>query len=79
MKQVAWIIFGCFALMASSQSASFDCAKAQNKVEYLICNNPEISKLDDDLNAAYNKAILEGTRIDAIRQSQKQWLSLIHI
>jgi len=74
MKQVAWIIFGCFSLMASSQAASFDCAKAQNKVEYLICNNPEISKLDDDINAAYNKAIQEGTRIDAIRQSQRQWI-----
>lgn len=39
-----------------------------------ICDNPEISKLDDDLAASY-KAALQGQRqVEAIKQAQRQWI-----
>jgi uncharacterized protein len=74
MKQIAWIIFGCLALTASSLAASFDCSKAVTTVEHLICDNPEISKLDDELNAQYKLALQDHTRAEATKFSQKQWL-----
>lgn len=64
----------CTLCAFSARGASFDCGKAQRKVEHLICDNPEISKLDDDLAASY-KAALQGQRqVDAIKQAPKQWL-----
>src|SRR5215472_14292419 len=45
------------AFIGTSQAASFDCAKAQTKVEKLICSNPTLSKADDALAAAYKKAM----------------------
>lgn len=74
MKQITWIIAGYFALTAPLQAASFDCDKAATTIEHLICDNPTLSKLDDDLDAEYKKALQDHTRADATRLSQKQWL-----
>jgi uncharacterized protein len=52
MKRTKWIFIGWLVCL-TAQAASFDCAKAQSKVEHLICDNPEISKLDEELNAAH--------------------------
>lgn len=60
--------------LASAQAASFDCGKAQAKVEHLICDNPEISKLDDELAAAYKMALQDQAQPEAVKQAQKQWL-----
>lgn len=68
------LILGCLMLAASAQGASFDCGKAGTKVEHLICDNPEISKLDEEMNAAYKAALQDQTRADATRFAQKQWL-----
>jgi hypothetical protein len=38
-------LLGCLVLASAAQAASFDCGKAQTKVEHLICDNPELSKL----------------------------------
>ncbi|MEO7622242.1 MAG: lysozyme inhibitor LprI family protein [Gallionella sp.] len=73
MKQIFWMVLG-WLLLASAQAASFDCGKAQSKVEHLICDNPEISKLDDDLSASYNAALQDQAQAKAIKQEQKQWL-----
>ena len=74
MKQVtsiamAWLVLGCPAY-----AASFDCAKAQTQVENLICADAELSKLDDDLAAAYIAALKKKPPVTSIRQSQKTWL-----
>lgn len=74
MKQISWMVLGWLLLLASAQAASFDCAKVQSKVEHLICDNPEISKLDDILAASYKAALQDQTKADAIKQTQKQWM-----
>lgn len=74
MKRTIWIVFGLLALSLTAHAASFDCAKAGTKVEKLICDNPEISKLDEELDALYKIALRDPTRADATRFSQKQWI-----
>lgn len=63
-----------FTFVPSAQGASFDCGKASTKVEHIICDNAEISKLDDELNAAYKAAIQDKPQAEAIKRAQKQWM-----
>jgi uncharacterized protein len=67
-------LFGSMAMSLTVQAASFDCAKAQSKVEHLICDNPDISKLDEALSAAYKTAIRDKTKAETIKQAQKGWV-----
>ena len=55
-------------------AASFDCMKAQSEVEHLICDNPELSKLDDEMLAAYKATLKDEKDKEAVRQSQINWL-----
>jgi uncharacterized protein YecT (DUF1311 family) len=61
-------------IAGNGQAASFDCAKASTKIEKIICDNPEISKLDDELSASYKTALQDEKQADAIREAQKQWI-----
>jgi uncharacterized protein YecT (DUF1311 family) len=61
-----------FAL--SAHAASFDCAKARTKVEHIICDTPEISKLDDELNTAYKAALQDVKQAVIVKQAQKRWM-----
>lgn len=74
MKRTTLIVFGWLVLSLTAQAASFDCAKAVTKVEKLICGDAELSKLDEELNAAYKAALQDGTQADATKQAQKQWM-----
>ncbi len=38
-------------------AASFDCTKATSEVEKLICQNPELSRLDEEMAQIYQKAL----------------------
>ncbi len=61
-------------LISAVQAASFDCAKAQTKVEKLICADAELFKLDEDLAAAYARALKANGSVAATRHAQKQWI-----
>lgn len=65
-------LFGLLALPA--QGASFDCGKAATKVEKIICGDHELSKLDEELSAAYKAALQNEKQADSIKQAQKQWM-----
>jgi len=76
MKRIAWVILGWSALLATTQAASFDCAKASSNIEKLICSNPKLSTLDEELDKSY-KGALSNSRLgktDQIVSAQKQWL-----
>lgn len=66
---IVWLVLGITA-----QAASFDCGKAQRKVEHLICDNPGISKLDEELNTAYKAAQQDKQQADITKKAQKQWM-----
>jgi len=55
-------------------AASFDCGKAHSPMEKLICSDANLSKLDDDLAAAYKQAITASQSKSTITQWQRAWL-----
>lgn len=67
-------MFACLISVVPVHAASFDCGKAHTKVEKLICVDTELSKLDDELNAAYKTVLQDMKNAAAIRQTQKQWM-----
>lgn len=79
MKRIALVILGLLALFTTAQAASFNCAKAQTKVEKIICIDAELSKLDEELNAAYKSALLDEKQADSVKQVQKQWMKTRNI
>lgn len=78
IKRRAWfaatLLLGCLMLVIPAHAASFDCAKAATKVENLICGDTALSKLDEELNAAYKAALQDEGQAGSIKQAQKQWV-----
>jgi hypothetical protein len=50
-------VFLLFMTAVNTNAAGFDCSKAMSDVEKLICDDDELSKLDESLNEAYRKAL----------------------
>ncbi len=61
------------ALALPAQAASFDCAKASHAVEKLVCANPTLSKLDEDLAQAFKQRLALVLDKTALRGQQKDW------
>lgn len=59
------LLIGAFATTANA--ASFDCKLAQGKVETMICADSGLSKLDEQLSAAYTQIV----RMSGDKQSEK--------
>lgn len=76
MNKLVLIVFGWCVLGMPAQAASFDCAKADTNTEKLICENPVISKLDDELGKAYQEALSKANEEQKQRlvAEQKHWL-----
>jgi uncharacterized protein YecT (DUF1311 family) len=74
VKKIILIVLGWLVLGGAAQAASFDCAKAGTKVEKLICGDSELSKLDEELNAAYKTALQDASQADTLKKAQQQWL-----
>ena len=58
------------AATPASTSPSFDCRNATTAVEKLICNNPDLSKLDVSLAETYKEAL---SKDRSIRDDQRAW------
>jgi len=70
MRILLVLLLSLAALDATA--ASFPCAKAKSKVEKLICADAGLSKLDEELAAAFRHA---ATDWDATAEDQRNWLS----
>ena len=68
---VLLITFSC-----TVQAVSYECGKAIEEVEKLVCSYPSISKLDDELNKLYQKVLskAEETQKQRLITEQKHWL-----
>lgn len=75
MKQALWIFLNSITLLASAHAAGFDCTKATSQVEKLICSDGELSKLDDDMAAAYRATTAAPVMADQVRVDQRKWLT----
>lgn len=70
-------ILSLLALVSvSTFAASFDCGKAKYPTELFICENPVVSKLDDELNALYRTVLSKADEADkkALIEQQRHWL-----
>lgn len=67
-------VLGWMAMTLSAQAASFDCRKAGTQIEKFICADAELSKLDEQLSAAYKTALQDEKQADTVKQAQKQWI-----
>ena len=56
---------------------SFDCSKASNGQERLICSDRELSKLDVDLSNAYATARQLTSDLQALRAAQRDWIKSV--
>ncbi len=55
-------------------AASFNCAKAASEREKLICTDAALSRLDDDLGAAFASATARLGDMSFVRTWQREWL-----
>jgi len=57
-------------------AASFDCSKASTPQEKAVCADPKLSKLDDDLAAAYRNVLaqLSPAGAEEVRQDERAWV-----
>ncbi|MEH6757527.1 MAG: TIR domain-containing protein [Parasphingorhabdus sp.] len=56
------------------EGPSFNCAKASQRVEFLICNTPDLAKLDRTLSTVYSKAMAAaGPNSSRLRKQQRIW------
>lgn len=70
-------LFALQSFVLPVQAASFDCAKANSKVERMICNDIELSKLDDELNRTYQQRIELSNDKQNETKEQRRWLKEI--
>ncbi len=61
--------------MPVAQSASFNCVKAQSAVEHAICDNPTLSRLDDELSDLYSEAKDINENNELLLNEQVGWLA----
>lgn len=61
--------------LSLAEAASFDCALAKTAMERGICNNPDLSHLDDRLAVAYRTSLEKAGDPHVLRSAQRAWLS----
>jgi uncharacterized protein len=75
MIRLVWIFLCGVFLPSAVHAASFDCQKAASPIEKLICHDPQLSKNDEDLAAAYTKALNDAADPAGIKKRQREWLA----
>ena len=75
MKVVLFLILTLFASGATF-AASFDCTRATSKMEKAICASPELSRMDEALDASYKaaKERLSAQASGILTKGQVSWL-----
>ncbi|MEM5427215.1 lysozyme inhibitor LprI family protein [Cupriavidus oxalaticus] len=58
---------------ATAFAPSFDCAKASNGPERLICSNQELAELDVELVQAYKRLLSAAPDKDSVKKEQNSW------
>jgi uncharacterized protein YecT (DUF1311 family) len=83
MIRLAAALLGLMVLVFTSSlgaspaaAASFDCAKARTKVEKLICADPQLSRQDSEVAAAYGEALKtwDGKIAAYVKMTQRGWV-----
>lgn len=67
-------IYFFLLLNVSLFGVSFDCAKATTKVEKMICTNPVLSALDENLSKAFKEALKATDDKEQLKKEQFLWM-----
>ena len=62
---------------APQNIASFNCQKAESRIEKMICSNPETARLDVNLSAAYKQALANSQNQEELKTAQLTWLATV--
>ena len=73
------LAIGALALPGAGQAASFDCAKASTPTEHAICDNPQLSTLDDQTSGLYyslisGDTVLKNGSVADVKAQQEKFL-----
>jgi len=60
--------------VSTAQAVSFDCQKAKTFIEKSICQNPDLSQLDDELGSLYQLALTDNKNPAVFKKQQLGWL-----
>jgi uncharacterized protein len=76
----AAVLCAGLAAAGAGHAASFDCAKASTPTEHAICDNPQLSMLDDQVAGLYYTLISGGApqataSIDDVKKQQAAFLT----
>lgn len=74
MDKLYALLFAIFAF-GNCYAASFDCYKAKGKVEELICEDEELSRLDELLLETYKAVLAVVLDQGALKADQRRWIS----
>jgi uncharacterized protein len=61
--------------MTCAQAATFDCKKASNFAEKVICSDSRLTSMDDQLGRLYKDALAASSNSETLKTEQKAWLS----
>ncbi|WNL30496.1 lysozyme inhibitor LprI family protein [Aliarcobacter cryaerophilus] len=75
MKRISLLCFLSGLVFANVVfGASFNCSKASNKIEVMICSDAELSALDDNLSKIYKQVLNETDNKEYIKSEQMKWI-----
>lgn len=77
MHIVRAILICLLCIAFKCHATSFDCEKKLTIVEEAICNDQEISELDEVLMRTYKLVMDISPNHDALKKEQKRWLSTV--
>jgi uncharacterized protein len=73
VKQVLSMV-AVLVITGTAQAAGFDCAKATNAAEHMVCNTPALSKMDSELGALYSQQLRIVKDKKALQSEQHRWI-----
>jgi len=62
-------------IASAAHAASFDCTRATTAVEKMICDQPDLSRADEQLAQTFASALAATLRPGALRGDQVRWLA----
>ena len=74
IKVVLLFIVLSLFLPFNVQASSFDCSKAANNAEKIICADEDLSKLDEEMAKIYERALPKAPDSSVVKEQQREWL-----
>lgn len=73
--RIKWMTMALSLIAANyACAASFDCVKAATKVEMMICTDPDISRLDEEMDTVFREWYGYADDTFELRRQQRKWL-----